>query len=770
MKKLTLSLIVMISLMLMMIGSVSAATITVCSSGCDHTTIQAAIDAATAGDTITVAAGTYVGDLTITTDDLEIVGADKTTTTIKGVANLYKTEWPSADPNIDIQADGVKIHGFTIQGPAYMANYYASGIVLDGQNIEIYDNDFVTVKADTTDELGQAITTYSKTAIPTADVSGLNIHDNTFTGSGLVGTEAIYINPHTGTGTITIENNEFSGSIFIGISAESGNIDVIDNTIDSDVDAWYGVRFFDTSYAATYDNIVVTGNTIQGFDLAGIRVGNTDTGTSVFVATLSSNTFTSNTNSYDMRNGASVTYNANIHNVLTGENIQTAIDGAEAGDVINVAAGTYNERVNIDKSLTLEGANAGVPVTGVRGPESIINPQGLNLDFGVLIDGADTIATFDGFTVENYKRVGILAGAFSLENDPAVVHILNNIVTEPIGQQNNNCIQVGDGTTGTVIGNEVSGANLESPDWSGSGILVAGSSNVVVSENYVHNCEGGIQIVGYLEYRDAPAVNNLIENNIVEDSETGISVQMNSIGTIIRYNDVLNNDEGIAIIGMDSNSWGGGEHSVPSGTEVHYNNIAGNDDGVSSGVWYGDTGLLAEEVDAENNWWNACDGPSGVGSGSGDSVSTMVNYDPWIDCTNVGGDGQDFIALTVQDSINYGNLYSAPGFETAAQEFTLTNVGSLDVVVIPIFDSGAEVFKRIKFSDTETGTYDRITGGEGTEGVYTTIIGRLLISNDPLEFSNPVIVWTKIKIAIGDTLAKLVGPQTGTIYFQAVEA
>ncbi len=137
--------------------------------------------------------------------------------------------------------------------------------------------------------------------------------------------------------------------------------------------------------------------------------------------------------------------------------------------------------------------------------------------------------------------------------------------------------------------------------------------------------------------------------------------------------------------------------------------------------------------------------------------------------TNVGGEGQDFIALTVPDSIDYGALYSTPGFETIAQAITLTNVGSLPVVVTPIWASGADVFKRIKFSDTETGTYDRITDGVGAESLYSTIISAVLINNDPLEFENAISVWTKIKIALGDTLAALKGPQSGTIYFQATE-
>jgi len=51
---------------------------------------------------------------------------------------------------------------------------------------------------------------------------------------------------------------------------------------------------------------------------------------------------------------------------------------------------------------------------------------------------------------------------------------------------------------------------------------------------------------------------------------------------------------------------------------------------------------------AENNYWGAADGPSGVGPGSGDSIveasTGTVDYDPWLTspvgvCTIVFVDG-----------------------------------------------------------------------------------------------------------------------------------
>ncbi|MBL7125447.1 MAG: hypothetical protein ISS51_05080 [Dehalococcoidales bacterium] len=109
---------------------------------------------------------------------------------------------------------------------------------------------------------------------------------------------------------------------------------------------------------------------------------------------------------------------------------------------------------------------------------------------------------------------------------------------------------------------------------------------------------------------------------------------MNSIGTIIRYNDALNNDIGIESVG--NISW---EPTIPSGTEIHFNNIVGNVDyGVKSSVWDESLGG-AEEVDATNNWWGHASGPSGeygrvnrAGKviGKGDSVSDNVDWDPWL--------------------------------------------------------------------------------------------------------------------------------------------
>ena len=117
-------------------------TLTVCPSGCDHTTIQAAIDAATAGGTIAVGAGTYNEDINIT-KGLTLQG---TGATITGTGSTQNA--------VTIGADSVTVDGFTVKNPSnsgqdivgiYIKDVIVAVFNLAGQHV--YESGFTSGKA-----------------------------------------------------------------------------------------------------------------------------------------------------------------------------------------------------------------------------------------------------------------------------------------------------------------------------------------------------------------------------------------------------------------------------------------------------------------------------------------------------------------------------------------------------------------------------------------------------------------------------------------------
>jgi len=61
-----------------------------------------------------------------------------------------------------------------------------------------------------------------------------------------------------------------------------------------------------------------------------------------------------------------------------------------------------------------------------------------------------------------------------------------------------------------------------------------------------------------------------------------------------------------------------------SSVAVNFCNIAGNGDGVAATD-------MVETVDATHNWWGDASGPNGEGPGTGDAVSTNVDFEPWLE-------------------------------------------------------------------------------------------------------------------------------------------
>ncbi len=388
--------------------------------------IQDAIDAASPGDTIEVLEGTYVEDLVIPAgkDGLELKGAGCNLTVIKGVATSDGT------PVYNIRFDefdgvsGVKIHGFTIESPDVPTNHSASGMVLNGQDIEIYDNCFVSKGAESAEgNYCVAVQTWRWSAAPDSDITGLKIYNNTFSSEGdLWVYQGVFVNRDgEDFGDVTVSGNNFSGNVHMGIAYEGNNAVISNNEMTS---TYEGVGIAIMDWAELEQNDVdVDGNELQGFNY-GVLVGR---GAQVMTnITVANNDFSNNL--YQVRDRADT---LNLDDVLAGNtfdravvvrgsgikvptifsSIQDAIDAAVAGDTVDVADGTYTEQLTI--------SNKGLTITGE-------SESGVIVQAGTTAPGSSNVFTIDAagkdITIQNMTIRNGLYGIRSSAGDVNVLH------------------------------------------------------------------------------------------------------------------------------------------------------------------------------------------------------------------------------------------------------------------------------------------------------------------------------------------------------------
>ncbi|HDS44799.1 MAG TPA: hypothetical protein ENN68_01665 [Methanomicrobia archaeon] len=103
---------------------------TVCSSGCDYTSIQAAIDAANSRDTIIVRDGIFTENIDVTVDNVTIRSEN-------GSANCVVNALDQNDHVFEVIADYVNIRGFTVQNATGSVK---AGIYLTNDHCTISEN------------------------------------------------------------------------------------------------------------------------------------------------------------------------------------------------------------------------------------------------------------------------------------------------------------------------------------------------------------------------------------------------------------------------------------------------------------------------------------------------------------------------------------------------------------------------------------------------------------------------------------------------------
>jgi parallel beta-helix repeat protein len=262
---------------------------------------------------------------------------------------------------------------------------------------------------------------------------------------------------------------------------------------------------------------------------------------------------------------------------------------------VHVAPGTYYKKIIINEALMIKSTD---------GAEDTII-QGVSTSDYYLVDIQHSDITFDGFTITNPTTAfgsdvsGILVQ--STGEPVSNVQILNNIITQIRSETGTPSMY---GATGINIGNGplsdivISGntiMDIDNPDGASvdhtCGINVwDGADNILISDNDISDIKYNGIILQW-------ASNVQIEENSITECEVGIRVEP---------------FEGVTVSYLTAN----------------YNNLFGNTE-------YGVLNTMGDEIDATYNYWGSPIGPcrqlpNGKWVGKGDTVSSNVDYVPWL--------------------------------------------------------------------------------------------------------------------------------------------
>jgi len=677
-------------------------TLTVGSSGEDFDNIQEAIDKAIAENIIEVSDGDY-NEGSITVDKSLTIKGNQA-----GVSAVNRTEEESiVTGQFAITADNVTLDGFKLltgtgvdKSCVYMlAN--TSGHIIEN-NIIIGDN-----------ESGARGILFGYT------VSDVDVSYNDVSGwhSG------IYINPSSGH---TIQNNNFHDNQ-VGIGSDGlSDVEVNNNIFEGNALEGWGASAVGINVSGHLNKFINTGTAVAHYSGSQINVENNWWGTYVASEIEALTLGDVDYNPWYMDEAMTILSSkidlSEVYvdddyieggindNHYFGFNAFTTIQegiNAVVGSTVYVAAGTYNEDVTIDKSLTLNGAQVGVDARGRIADESEI--------IGVVVVASEALnVVFDGFKFTSPTRAFTPRG-FNLHIESETSTIRNNIFVaeENAGHTYSGYLDL-DGITDTLIEKNDFSGDLD-PVQEPNVILlgISGAGIVTVSNNEIHNVGGGGGI-GIMSTNAGAVIN--IENNKINNTGDGIWVA-NWVGEAVsRFasltitgNNIYNNaKKGIKFVYPFPESPGVGIHS-----NKIYDNAGEN-------IYNNGVGLT---VDAKNNWWGTY-----IESEILAGISGSVIYDPWYmneDKTMLSSViGQSDIYVDddyTKGGDNNGHYWGYNAFDTIQEGIEAVEEGGIVNVAAGIYNESLLIEKLLTLNGT--GEKPIITGDDSINNYVVKING-----------------------------------------------
>ena len=216
----------------------------------------------------------------------------------------------------------------------------------------------------------------------------------------------------------------------------------------------------------------------------------------------------------------------------SGTPIQHAIYNASAGNTINVAEGTYNENILINKSLILNGANVGVPGTGTRGTESTINAS---VPANYVVEITANNVTLDGFNITGLTGSGENVGTVMVQGKDYCT-ITNNILDDNYKDGINLFKTGGEYSDYNTVSNNL----ITSPGSGGAfAIKIKGSHNTISGNTITDGWRWAIHLWSYDTSETVSPDYNVIANNII--TGTGAYDERGIVCKTGAYTEVTNN-------------------------------------------------------------------------------------------------------------------------------------------------------------------------------------------------------------------------------------
>ena len=536
--------------------------------------IQDAIDAAAAGDSITIADGTYALTSTLDVNQSVVLHGES----MAGVILDASAMTPLTNRVIETDADNITMRNLTIKpitDPDAAANNNIGFTIKAGANSTPTINDGLVMENITIDGAAER-TPFDFHGLDNVTLTNLNASGTT-RGNGMqfTGCNNVTLNSFTGTanawGGIAIYASRYvpaEGRGSSNITIDGSGL-AIDGTVFSqdDLDPSDG-DLFNTNISVTGWDFLVYNDEFRG--------GYNDSEEYTFFAEdeTAAVTLALGLNS---ANTASSAQEISTSDWIVGDGmaIAPALADATAGQNVEVRAGTYEEDLSFDKELNINGPNAGIAHDGARSAEAIIDGEHtLSATGAVMIDGLQFLSNNTAQTSTIYIST---AAGHTIQNNQFV----SSIAGGNTGGQHDLALYTATLASGslTITENSFSGDGSFSDGdrystaaWGRGLWLNGGGASVTVSNNAFANCRTGMNLENYANSACSIASNSFI------DCGTGMALGVPTAGeiTTITNNSFQDVDTDInarnltADISWDLESTGNG--AIP-GNSSFYSNL-----------------------------------------------------------------------------------------------------------------------------------------------------------------------------------------------------